>query len=279
MSQGNTTVTFTSPVAGPDAPAAPAATAPAATTPAAPAARPGWLPEKFKDAEQMAMAYGELEKRMGAGDKTPVEPEKPEVDPAKPEGDKKVDAETVKYVETARVGLEKAGLSFDKYSQEYVTNGGKMSEESYAELAKAGFSKDMVDKFVEGQAALAVNRENELKSILSDSGDPAEGAEVFAKLRTWASENLTAKQKAAYNEAVARGDDLAALALRGLHAQYLAANPAEPNLIQGRSVAAGAGDSYASSAEMTADMKDPRYAKDSAFRAKVEAKVKRSTFR
>ena len=29
--------------------------------------RPEWLPEKFKSAEDMANAYAELEKRMGAG--------------------------------------------------------------------------------------------------------------------------------------------------------------------------------------------------------------------
>ena len=29
--------------------------------------RPEWLPEKFKSAEDMASAYSELEKKMGAG--------------------------------------------------------------------------------------------------------------------------------------------------------------------------------------------------------------------
>jgi hypothetical protein len=42
--------------------------------------------------------------------------------------------------------------------------------------------------------------------------------------------------------------------------------------------AAPAADSYASMAEVTADMKKPEYKKDPAFRARVQAKLDRSTF-
>ena len=40
------------------------------------AQRPDWLPEKFKDAEQMAEAYAHLEKKLGGEE--PAEQAKPE---------------------------------------------------------------------------------------------------------------------------------------------------------------------------------------------------------
>lgn len=228
-------------------------------------ARPAWLPEKFKDAEQMATAYAELEKRLGSGQRQP-EAVTPEAEAAPPSA----------TVQEARADLEKAGLSFDKYSQEVIDRGG-LSDESYAELAKAGYSREMVDRFYEGQAALASQREVQLKSLVSDDGTPEGGTRVFNQMREWAAGSLTATQKAAFNEAVARGDDMAALAIQGLYAQWRAANPAEPSLIQGRSVNRGVA-GYESKAQMVADMRDPRYEKDPAYRRQVEARVSRSRF-
>jgi hypothetical protein len=81
----------------------------------------------------------------------------------------------------------------------------------------------------------------------------------------------------AYNKAMESGSvDQAKLAVAGLGVKFSAAVGSEPNLEGGR-VTSAPGDVYESMAQVTADMKDPKYTNDSAYRAKVQAKLGRSS--
>ena len=88
------------------------------------------MPEKFASAEELAKAYGELEKKMSA----PKE-EQP-----------------VESVEEAPEEVQQ----LDKYYDEYIENN-EFSDKSYEELERMGLSRDLVDGYIAGQKALADN--------------------------------------------------------------------------------------------------------------------------
>lgn len=208
--------------------------------------RPGWLPEKFSNAEELAKAYGELEKKMSSKPSEPVEPAK--------QNDLKIN-----QTET------KAG-QLDKFYSEYAEKG-ELSENSYTELANIGLSKEVVDAYISGQQALADQKAN---SIMSTVG----GKEQYTEMVNWASKNLSQEEVKAFNNTIDNGSlEQAQLAIAGVQAKYQANNN-EPNLFSGNKAEAQVG--YRSVGEMLADINDPRYVTDSAFRADVENKVKLS---
>ena len=85
-----------------------------------------------------------------------------------------------------------------KFEAEYATTG-KLSEESYAELAKLGFSKRDVDIYVNGQKEIA---QNFTKSLYEKVG----GEQAYAELVQWSASNLDKATIERYNEAVSNND-------------------------------------------------------------------------
>lgn len=233
---------------------------PAAVAPEAPV-RPEHVPEKFWNAETgvvdtaaWAQSYKELEQKQS-------QPKTPEQQQAAPEG------KTPE--EQAAAALESKGLKMDTFSQEFAQNGA-LSAESFAALEAAGIPKPMVDAYIAGQQALAAQ-------VQAQGFEVAGGKDQFEQMVKWAATGLTPGEIAAYDAAVTGGSvDQMKLAVAGLRARYEAANGREPGLLGGKP-GSGNAPGYASRAEMTTDMKDPRYGKDPAFRAKVEAKLAATT--
>ena len=94
--------------------------------------RPDWLPEKFESPEAMAKAYAELEKKQSAG---------------KP-------AEKPKAIEQpTREQVVESGLDISALEAEWNETGA-LSEESYKLAAEAGYSRDIVDNYIEGRQAV-----------------------------------------------------------------------------------------------------------------------------
>ena len=92
----------------------------------------------------------------------------------------------------------------------------------------------------------------------------------------WAKANMTPAEIAAYNAAVSSGNaDQAKLAALGLSAKFSKAVGSDPQRLLGGQKA-GSDDVFESTAQVTEAMRDPRYAKDPAYRAKVQAKLSRS---
>ena len=98
--------------------------------------RPEWLPEKFKNAEELSKAYSELEKQFSAQKSEPEE-----------EGNDNI---AIPKHEEASQEIN----SLEKYSTEYAEKG-ELTEKSYDELAKQGLPKDLVDGYIAGQKAIA----------------------------------------------------------------------------------------------------------------------------
>ena len=222
--------------------------------------RPDWLPEKFKSAEDMANAYSNLEKKMGEGKSTGSE-EQPEAAPEETTEEQPSGSEVQQAVEAA-------GVDFSSLQNEYNEQGG-LSDDAYAKLADAGFPQDLVNSWIQGQEALASDYQSSVHNIVG-------GAAAYDEMITWASDNLSETETAAYDRAVSSGDlDMVKLAVSGLQSKYQAAEGSDPALIAGQS-APSSGGNYGSWAEVTTAMRDPRYSRDPAYRQSVADKLGRS---
>ena len=211
--------------------------------------RPEWLPEKFSNAEELAKAYGALEKEFSARPK----------EEAKPAEDNKA-GEDKTYENETNKGL-------DKYYEEYAEKG-ELAETSYSELAKLGLDKTLVDSYIEGQNLISDTNTKQIQDI-------AGGKEEYTELVNWATDNLSDAEVKVFNDMVEGGDiETAKFAVQGLMAKA-GANPKQPSLFEGTSDAVSK-DAFASVAQVTEAMNDPRYEKDPAYRKMVEEKIGRS---
>lgn len=217
--------------------------------------RPDWLPEKFKSVEDMAKAYSALESKLG-------QPQQEE------ETTEEVEVSGEESASDVAQLLDDKGLDFDVFQQEYAENGG-LSEDAYQALQEAGFPRSMVDSWVAGQDALAAQ-------MTSEMYDVAGGGEQYAQMVQWAADSLPESEVAAYNATMESGDpNMIRLAVQGLNARYR--SEAEPTLMQGGTGAVSSGGRFESTAELTAAMGDPRYAKDPAYRQSIADKLAKSS--
>ena len=225
-------ITLTEPESGPDAPLEAEETL--QQEPSAPSERPEWLPEKFGSPEDMAQAYQSLEKKL-----------------------------------SSRQAEEKGLLTdadFQEYSQEYSENG-SLSDKTYADLAKKGLSRELVDNYIEGQSQM---QDAEVTDLMNLAG----GEETYGAMTEWMSESLDQEDIDAFNEAVEGSNAVARMAIKGMYSQYLAAGGigGSPDLVQGTRAPKEGG--YGSMYEMQKDMMNPLYkAGDSQFHAMVERRL------
>lgn len=217
---------------------------------------PALLAGKYKTPAELEAAYKALEAKLGERAQTPEKPA--EAPPANP----------AITIEAAKEAVTDAGLDFSKLETEF-REAGDLSAESRAALAAKGITPEVVDQFIAGQkAAETLGRQKVFETV--------GGETKYREMIAWAGANLSAEEIEAFN-AVARGSNFAALrmAAAGLYARYEAAEGSEPKLV----TVAGARptvDAYASWAQVRADMADPRYDRDEAFRRTVEMKLARS---
>ena len=205
--------------------------------------RPEWLPEKFKTVEDLAKAYSELEKKQSA---PPADPNTPPADPNTPP--------------------EVPGVDTQKFFNEFAQNG-SLSDASYAELAKVGLDKAVVDQYIQGQQALIEAR--------TQAGYQAVGGEAqFKQMTEWAKSNLSPAEIQAFNSQVNGTKEVALLAIQGLNARYTAAVGNPPSgLLGGNAPANAPNGGYQSRAQVVQAMSDPRYETDTAYRNSVLQKL------
>lgn len=243
---------------------------PPVTPPAVPQ-RPEGVPEKFWDAEkgvvkteELLKSYSELEKgRSGKAPEVPPKtPEKKdEAQPLSPEAQAAADAAKAAGADTSKV-------DFGALQQEYATNGG-LSDASYQSLLAAGLSRELVDAHIAGMEAQS-------KLAVQEAHALAGGEQKFTSMLQWAAANLSQEEREAFDASVTGSSAQRSLAITGLKARFESAVGSNPALVRG-SQGGNAEGAYQSRAEVVADMRDPRYAKDPAYRARVEAKLAAST--
>lgn len=210
--------------------------------------RPEWLPEKFESAEALAKAYGELESKMGQG-----------------EQQEEVEEEPSNETEPTTEPNPVESLITDA-SVEFAENNGQLTDETYEALAKAGLSRELVDRYAAGQAAITAQEETAIKSAAN--GD-------YDAMAEWAGKSLSDSEFNAFNEAVNQGSvEQAQLAVKGLHARWQAEVGASgPKLVTGGTTGTSTMP-YQSMQEVSRAMQDPRYKSgDKAYHAEVDRRL------
>lgn len=222
--------------------------------------KPEGVPDKFWDAEKGEVNYaawgkstGELEAKLG----------QPKAAAEGAPNDAAAAAEAAKAA-----GADATKVDFTALSAEYATNG-TLTDASYAALEASGLSRDLVDSYIAGQEALA---QTQAQEAFTQAG----GEQTYYTMLDWAGKNLPKAEQAAFDKAVVGDAASRSQAIIAMKARFEAAVGRNPTLVQGNGGASTNG-AYQSRAEVTADMRDPRYAKDPAFRAKVQARLAVST--
>ena len=225
----------------------------------------GLLAGKYKTAEELEKAYGELQKKLGDQEKTV------ETEPA--ETDDQVEAEPEAETEVSpQVTL------INDASTEYAEKG-ELSDETLAKFAEMS-SKDLVQAYVEASknqpeatpSQVVDLTEGEVNTIRNSIG----GEQAYSEVITWGTQTLGKDTMDAFDSLVQSGNAKAIeLAVKGMKAQYDDANGYEGRMLSGKSPKTS-GEIFRSQAELVAAMGDPRYDNDPAYRQDVIAKLERS---
>jgi len=215
--------------------------------------RPEWLPEKFKSPEDMATAYSELEKKLGAGAKE-QEQEEGEQSDEQQEDDTTEDTNTNTVIAEA--------------SKEFFENDGVISEETYKNLAEIGLPKELVDSYAAGQQALQQSEEGSIKAVTEGNWD---------QMAEWAANNLSPEEVNTFDDIVQKGTvEQAKLAAKGLYAQFKAENGVAPKLVQG-AVSGSSTMPFKSNQELARAMSDPRYKSgDKSYHEEIDRRIEAS---
>lgn len=170
------------------------------------------------------------------------------------------------------------GLSQDavtRIQQEYQ-NEDSLSDESYRELAEAGYSKAFVDAYIRGQEAL-VNQY--VEKVMDFVGGRERFQQVYSHMQTNNPEGAEALIKAFESRDVATMKTI--LNLAGQSRDKTFGKKAERSIAKRATPAkpvARKAEGFESQAEMIKAMSDPRYRTDSKYRREVEQKVIDSKF-
>lgn len=199
---------------------------------------------KFKTQEDLVKSYQELEKKLGQ----PKEEEQPLKAEPKAEGLK--------------------GIDFSSVQNEFEENG-ELSEATIKSLEDSGLPKSYVDNYIEGIKAVATKFEAEAHESVG-------GKEEYGKMIDWVQNNLSEQEIKMFNDGIDKDNQTALYTIKGMAARYKA-NTTEPTLTVGETGTATSGLKYESMAQVKADMSNPKYANDPAFRKQVEDKLARST--
>ena len=224
---------------------------------------------KFKSVEDLVGSYKELEGKLGAIDQTREEPEGNVEEQAEEQeaNDSEFNAEEY-YGDGLASVLEEVGIDAEDISNRFLEND-EISEDDYSKLAEAGFSKQVVDLYLDGVRNAGIAGEVDAEGIKESVG----GDESYGQMVSWAMENLPAEDIQAFNKLTDTGDGPAIkLAVQGIYSQYNNAMGIEPNLVTGRASQSGP-TPYRSSAEVKAAMSDPRYGKDVTYTEDVQRRL------
>ena len=229
---------------------------------------------KFKTVEDLANSYKELEGKLGAIDQTREEPEgvtEEQTEEQETEtNDSEFNAEEF-YGDGLASVLEEVGIDAQDISDRFAEND-EISEDDYSKLSDAGFSRQIVDTYLDGLRNASMAGEVDAQGIKDLVG----GDESYGQMVSWAIENLPAEEVQAFNKLTDTGDGPAIkLAVQGIYSQYNNAMGVEPNLYSGRAAASGPAP-YRSTAEVKAAMSDPRYGKDVTYTESVYSRLENS---
>lgn len=213
---------------------------------------------KFNSVEDLERAYEELERKLHArGQEEPQEDEEGYEEDQEDESPDEEDSLLLRVFQEA--------------------DSGEFTEETLEALDQVN-QRDLVNEF------LAYREQSQPREAYEmTSEDVAEmkglvgGEQQYDAMCAWASENLPAEEIEVFDFVVTELGDPRAVyfAIQALNYRFREAAGYEPELLAGRSPS-NRGDYFESHAQLVEALSDPRYEKDPAYRAAVEAKLERS---
>ena len=225
---------------------------------------------KYKSAEELEKAYGELQKKLGekgdedseeAGDSEPAE--------------SKEDSEETEETSQPSAAAELITSASNEFSEK-----GELTAETIAKFSSMS-SQELVEAYMQVQGQLPqASQEAEVADIstavVNEVKNAAGGETAYNNMVQWAGENLPKTSIEAFDSIINSGSvEAIKLAVSGLKAQYENSNGYEGTMLTGKAPTQTK-DVYRSQAELVAAMSDRRYDNDPAYRQDVIAKLERS---
>ena len=225
---------------------------------------------KYKTAEDLEKAYGELQKKLGekgdedseeAGDSEPAE--------------SKEDSEEAEEASQPSAAAELITSASNEFSEK-----GELTAETIAKFSSMS-SQELVEAYMQVQGQLPqASQEAEVADIstamVNEVKNAAGGETAYNNMVQWAGENLEQSSIEAFDTIINSGSvDAIKLAVSGLKAQYENSNGYEGTMLTGKAPT-NTKDVYRSQAELVAAMSDRRYDNDPAYRQDVIARLERS---
>ena len=232
------------------------------------------LAGKYKTAEELEKAYGELQRKLGEkGDEDNETTSESEVQ----------ETEEVSEEERETTEVSEGAQLITDASSEYWENDGKLTPETIEKFSSMS-SKDLVSAYMELQAnnpdALGNNEasvQDITESTINEVKNFAGGEQAYNNLVQWAGNNLDQQSIDAFDSIINTGTVAAIkIAVSGLKQQYQDANGYEGTMLSGKAPKAESQDVFRSQAELVRAMSDRRYDQDPAYRQDVIAKLERS---
>lgn len=200
---------------------------------------------KFKSIEQLEQGYLELQSKLGNPSSTP-EPTPPQ--------------EEAGPLSVA----DKLAQAYESYNSDKKFDVKEFEDVSKEELLTALFENSSQDT-----TALNDSQVGEIQNRVG-------GEEQYAAMMKWAVDTLPAKDVEAFDKIIDSGDMTSiAMAVDAVAKRFADANGQEGSMLTGRT-APDAPRGYRSQAELLADMNDPRYDTDPAYRNDVLTKLENS---
>lgn len=148
---------------------------------------------------------------------------------------------------------------------------GEVSDETFAKLEAAGISRKHAERVIAAEQAAA-------NQIVESLAEQVGGREVLRDMLKWAETGLTPEEIQAYNEAINSGSlGAAKVMLRGIKAQYDAAQGTDPDLVVGETTPGEGVTPFTHPDQIVQAMADPRYEVDPEYTRKVDARLAAST--
>ena len=228
----------------------------------------GLILGKFKSVEDLAASYKELEGKLGQV----TEEDQPQAEEKTETTETEFNAEEF-YGDGLATVLEEVGIDPQEISNRFQELG-EINDDDYAKLGEAGFSKQVIDTYLEGlRGSAATTGEDIASAQIQGIKDSVGGDENYGKMVAWAIENLPANEVKEFNSLTETANATAIkFAVQGLYSQYNNAMGVEPNLVSGRASQSGP-TPYRSTAEVVTAMSDPRYGKDVTYTEDVQRRL------
>ena len=223
---------------------------------------------KYGSVEELEKGYAELQKKLSGQEET-TEEVSDSTEEATPTNASEV------YGEYIGSRLDEAGVDYQGMNTKWQETG-KLEDDDYKALEGAGFSKDMVEAYLDGVQYRAEQDSQlaakEVAAIKNEFG----GEQVYTEMIQWAAGNLDKGEIDAFNSMLKTSNPhQIRIAVAGIQAAYMNNAPREPKLVGGRAPKADT-TKFKSTAQVVAAMNDERYATDPAYRQEIQEKLSRS---